>query len=119
MLRTWIAAGIVALVGCGGKQEVTGPPEGRCSLGAGLWSCVPNDDAGASNDAGLPFTVLQCAANMGGSCSPQDTTVDTSNTNEPAHVSSGDCFQCTADGLGEHWTCVSQTWQSQGVYVCQ
>jgi hypothetical protein len=122
--RTWIAITIAAAVGCAGKQEVTGPPKGSCTLAQNGWSCANTTnpaDAGSSDavDAGSPGIVPQCPSNVGaGSCSQEDTTTNTTNPNEPAHVTAA-CFECTDDGLGVVWTCISQSWQSEGVYSCQ
>lgn len=116
--RSFCLASLAVLAGCGGQTKLTGTPEGTCTLVGGMWSCVPTADGGAP-EGGSAFALPQCPSNAGsGSCS-SDTTVDTTNPNEPAHYSSGDCFQCTDDGLGVHWLCTSQGWQSQGIYSCQ
>ena len=122
--KTWRIVLFVVLAGCGGKAggSTEGPPKGppeTCSTSGGVWSCA-TDDAGITQDGGAPFFLSQCPSGVGsGVCMDTDQTVDTGNPAQPAHISHGDCLQCASNGLGIFWSCVSGSWQSQGVYSCQ
>jgi hypothetical protein len=122
LARGWTLAALALIAGCGGKVvsgPPDGPPEGTCSTANGsLWSCMA-DDAGAPQDGGAPLLLPPCPSGVGnGSCSGSDTTVDTTNPQAPAHISNGDCLQCWSNGLGTYWSCVSGSWQSEGIYSC-
>jgi|SRR5580704_12634667 hypothetical protein len=122
----WAMVASAAIVGCGGKQIVEGPPVGSCSGGQGVWSCETNADA-----SGAPFTLAQCPTSFdpasacplmlgnaaldgsgpGAAASPGFTGVyQTSQVTE--------CFECTSNGLGLDWICNSQRWQTNGAYSC-
>ena len=70
-------------------------------------------------DAGTPTLLAGCPSNVasGVPCGGDDSTVDTTNPQQPVHLD-GDCFQCTDDGLGVHWSCGSQGYQWAGVHSC-
>lgn len=123
MSRGWNLAVLALLAACGETTKAAGPPEGppegTCATDGSAWSCVAND-AGASQDGGGTLFLAHCPSGVGsGSCTGGDGTVDTTNPNQPAHISNGDCLQCASNGLGTFWSCVSGTWQAQGVYSCR
>jgi hypothetical protein len=72
--------------------------------------------AGASRD------LIPCPAGIqvGHSCS---NTVDTMNTLQPVHLSTGDCASCAGRGIrnvsGLEWICSSQGWQPAAMLLCQ
>jgi len=88
---------------------------GSCTLGSGEWTCT-------SSLADASGMLPQCASGVGAgaSCGGTDTTVDTTNPNEPAHytTNSPPCFTCTGNGLGVVWTCSSQVWEAGDVFSC-
>jgi hypothetical protein len=123
MSRSWKLAAVALLAGCGGTTKAVGPPagppEGTCSSDGSAWSCVAND-AGATQDGGGAIFLGHCPSGVGsGSCTGGDQLVDTTNPLQPAHIANGDCLQCASNGVGTYWSCVSGSWQAQGVYSCQ
>jgi hypothetical protein len=111
--KLWTVIAVFVAIGCGGKEEVEGPPVGSCSLGGGMWSCTS-----AVADSGGSWS--QCPSNVGqgSSCSVNDTTTDTTNPTQPAHYSNTNCFMCTSNGLGVVWTCTSGVWETGEVFSC-
>jgi hypothetical protein len=123
--KSWTIVALALLAACGGKAGAPsagfpeGPPQGRCSTDGSAWSCVA-DDAGASQDGGNGFFLAHCPPGVGtGSCTGGESGVDTTNPNQPVQIENGDCLQCASNGLGTSWSCVSGSWQAQGVYSCQ
>jgi len=74
-----------------------------------------------SGDAapGSPRVLPPCAPGVGsGACTAVDTSIDTTNPNEPAHISDSECLMCGSAGMGMDWICISQSWQVAGVFSC-
>jgi hypothetical protein len=63
---------------------------------------------------------MQCPTDpeRGRPCTTQDETVDTTNPNQPAHVNTGECFDCPSNRVGVDWTCVDGRWQASAILSC-
>ncbi len=79
------------------------------------WTCT-STPAGASR----AFPQCQAGVAAGGSCQ-QDSTVETTNTNEPAMVTgpAPNCVDCSGGGTGTEWTCGSGGWSAADSFSCQ
>ena len=132
-MRAWISFVLVAVLACGGKEEVGGAPVGSCTLGtsqfgasADQWSCTSSvvDAAGMGPFQQCPANVgagISCLVSNSGPTTPNGSpsgpgapgfqNVFTSNTLAP-------CLECTSNGRGVVWTCTSQVWQAGDVFSC-
>lgn len=131
---------LLAILGCGGKTVgVAGSVEagvtgagpavaGACTMDAGLWGCSSSPvDASSGSDfeAGVapaePAPLLppcQMAMQQGASCTATESTIDTTNANQPVHISMSECLDCRSSGIATEWACVSGSWQPLATFAC-